>query len=180
MLHAIKTIKQQYKDIHPTYRIVGGPAVESDIAFQRKLQELIGELGVQDKVELPGPAPYSEIEKHHQWCNIAVNMTVKHSLDTTLLEAMACGKPVVTTNEIFGKILSSYNEMMLCAQNNSDEMAQKIAALARLDDAKLQKISHDMREIIVKDHSLDRLIDRLVESFSTLKDDWYNERFFKD
>jgi len=169
MIRAVKIIKERHPDLRPRYKIVGGPGIDQDIDYKKNLEALIEELDVAAEVQLTGQVEYPQIESHYQWCDIAVNMTVKHSLDKSVLEAMACGKPVITTNHNFDEALADFRELMLAAEGDSQDMAQKIVALSRLDPAELSRISRSMRKIIIEHHSLERLVNILIESFKKLQ-----------
>ena len=167
-IKAIKIIKEKHPELHPRYRIVGGPYAEEDFEYKRFLEALTEELELEDEVELAGEVSYEEIERHYNWCDIAVNMTVRLGLDKAVLEPMACGKPVITTNYNFENVLADFRELMLANENDSQDMAEKIVALSRLRPEEFSRIGAAMREIVINDHSLERLVDKFIESFKKL------------
>jgi glycosyltransferase involved in cell wall biosynthesis len=80
---------------------------------QYELKELIKKDGLEDKVFVMGEKPNSEIQKYYQVSDIFINPTYTEGFPRVLIEAMASGLPVVTTNaggtaDIVGKIQSEF------------------------------------------------------------------------
>lgn len=83
------------------------------------------------------------------------------SLDKAVLEAMACGCIVVSSAQAFKNILSPE---CVCANETMAETVQKILDMSEAEREALRK---ELREIVVKHHSLPRLIDLLVKEMSS-------------
>jgi len=167
-IEAINIIRKTHPDLQPRYRIVGAPYLEEDKQYLKRLEALVEQLGLGPVVEFTGTVPHTEMVSHYQWCDISTNMTINMGLDKTVLEAMACTKPVITTNRNCAEVLGDYCDLMLADENDSEDMARKIVAINRLDAGKRDRIGRRLRDIVIKDHSLDRLIDRFIESFREL------------
>jgi glycosyltransferase involved in cell wall biosynthesis len=82
---------------HPGLRllIVGGPSPEGD--WSARLAAQVRELGLEDTVRFLGPLPPAEVRWALAAADVFVLATRNEGWANVLLEAMACGLPVVTT-----------------------------------------------------------------------------------
>lgn len=72
--------------------IVGGGSLES------KLKKICEELNIGSKVWFTGRVPYEEVPKYHNMLSIFVSVSDSESFGVAVIEAMACGKPVIVSN----------------------------------------------------------------------------------
>lgn len=96
LLKALKTVKNEIKDVK---LIVGG-----DGELKTYYQEMANRLGIGDNVEFVGFIPDSKLVEYYNRCSVFVLPSYssdQEGFGIVLLEALACGKPVVTT-EIVG------------------------------------------------------------------------------
>ena len=82
---------------------------------------------------------------------------------TKVLEAMAMGKPVVTTSIGVRGINATHDEH-LCIADNSVEFAAHVEGLL-LDKAKRRRIGHQAREFVKKHHAWARVTDKIDTIF---------------
>ena len=61
------------------------------------LQALIDELGVGDRVQLTGPLPHADVARLIAAADVFALASVSEGLANVLVEALACGVPVVAT-----------------------------------------------------------------------------------
>lgn len=107
-----------------------------DHGEQVNLEKMIIKRGLEDSVLLFGPAS-SEVVKHFlSLCDVFAIPSLYEGLPTTLLEAMACGKPVVGSDiESIAEVVSDGVDGLLVSPGSPDELAQSVNRL--LSDAKL-------------------------------------------
>jgi L-malate glycosyltransferase len=74
-----------------------------DGSLERKIRQLISELGLQDFIHAPGRAPYDLLPDYFRSADAYVSAAVSDGTSISLLEAMACGLPVVVSNS-FGNL----------------------------------------------------------------------------
>lgn len=65
-----------------------------------RVRERIGELGLQDAVEVLGAVPYEHAHEVYQRAEVFVSPTYAEGFSNTILEAMASGLPVVSTDVV--------------------------------------------------------------------------------
>jgi len=150
--------------------IAGGVPITSQQMYYEKIVKLAQELHLGDKLKFVGQIPYTEVVAYYQVCDIFVNTSQTGSVDKAVLEAMACAKPVLTSNEAFHGILADYAALLLFATENPEELSNKIETLLQMDRAERAQIGANLRKIVEKEHSIDHLVDRLVEVFRTCRD----------
>jgi len=135
-------------------KIAGGPATKSDSVYFEKLRSMVRQKNLQNRVSFSGPIPYSQIQDFYAEGDIFVNLSETGSLDKAVLEAMASGITVITSNEAFKDILPAQYFL----ENKSPEgLAERVQELAGE-----QRPNEELRDIVVKNHSLPRLIKRII------------------
>ncbi len=65
---------------------------------KKNLEQLAQELGVADRVTLLGPVPQTELKTYYNAADVLVLASSREGWANVLLEAMACGTPVVASN----------------------------------------------------------------------------------
>ena len=91
-----------------------------------------------------------------------MNLSGTGSVDKAVLEAMACGKTVLTSNEAFVNILKNKGTELMVKPNSPDDLAERIAALASLDVKTRTSIEAKLREEVVQNHNLDHLVQKII------------------
>ena len=82
-------------------------------------------------------------------------MSTTGSLDKTVLEAMACGTPVITCNEAYKDVLE---DRFLYKPGDAKDLAEKMKVFITAGQA---VPPHYWRNIVAENHSLDKLIDKI-------------------
>jgi glycosyltransferase involved in cell wall biosynthesis len=93
VLAVLPEVTEKYKEV--LYVIVGGPTVEGDLGPELKKQ--VKELNLDGHVRFTGPLPYDKVRKWLNAADIFCLATSNEGWANVFFEAMACGKPVVTT-----------------------------------------------------------------------------------
>lgn len=137
VINAAPSIVSQYKDA--MFLIVGdGPE-------KNNLEKLTHELNIEKHVKFTGMVPHSEVKKYLNCASIFVSMHDTTNLVNPVLEAMTCGRCIVTldvggTSEV---IKNNWNGILLDV-NDVGELPNVIVRL--LNDKKLrEKLSKNAR-----------------------------------
>lgn len=99
LIDAIDSLRRQGRDV--TLHIIGVPVVEQDHFYKMRLHEQLARLGLDDFVSFCGGLSEGDILRAYQTASVCLNASQTGSIDRAMLEAMACGCPVVTSNEAF-------------------------------------------------------------------------------
>ena len=139
-------------------RVVGAPILESDKIYFEKLKNLIKEKKLDGIVEFVGPISNKYIAEFYQSGNLFINLSDTGSLDKAILEAMACGLKILTSNEAFKDILPEEN----FTKKEPKAVAEKIENLSKSPDMNKDKFI----DYVSANHGLDNLAERVVFFFS--------------
>lgn len=143
--------------------IVGAPGLDEHVSYLDNLKKMVVAMGLSDQITFAGALQHQEIPAQLQRADVFINLSGTGSLDKALLEAMACGCLVLTSNEAFKLLLPA--DLMI-EQNNPQVLAAKIKWLAGLSAAARNTLGHQLRQTVVTNHNLDQLVVKIVHQFS--------------
>jgi len=136
----IKSLEKKYgieyliKAFHETIKINPGKELRllivGDGSKKSEYQKLCADLHMTDKVSFTGRVNHNEIANYHHQIDIFVSLSVldSESFGVSLVEAMACGKPVVASNAAgFKEVLGSEKCGLLVPKNTYKEAALAIS-----------------------------------------------------
>ena len=134
----------------------------------QKLTEQVRSVGLEKQVIFLGRVDRKKLIQIYQNATIQVVPSIYEGLPTVLLEAMACGLPVVATN-IGGNrdIISSNVNGLLVPPRSPEEMAQMIIMLWN-DESLRKKIGDSARETILKKYTWDIIVNDFVNVYEGL------------
>jgi len=95
LVRAFAMVRQR----HPSARLI----LLGDGSLEHKIRQLINDLGLQDLIHAPGRVPYDLLPDYFRSADAYVSAAVSDGTSISLLEAMACGLPVVVSNS-FGNL----------------------------------------------------------------------------
>jgi glycosyltransferase involved in cell wall biosynthesis len=170
LIDAIKILSQD--NANTGLKIIGGPGTKDQKVYLEQLKKKVQDSGLSEVVEFVGEVTNKETVKYLQNADVFVNLSHTGSLDKAVLEAMACGLPVVTTNE---GLKSTLGEGLVYTSDDPKGLALKIKYILRMPykahdvsgiSYRTEKdrlaIGRVLRETIIEDHNLSRLISKLV------------------
>ena len=82
-------------------KIVGPQLTADDNAYRREIEELIIKLHLGSRVQVAGAMLQKDTADLYRTAALHVNVSGTGSMDKTVMEALACGCPVLTSNEAF-------------------------------------------------------------------------------
>jgi glycosyltransferase involved in cell wall biosynthesis len=134
----------------------------------QKLKEQVRSVGLEEKVIFLGRVDRKKLIQIYQNATIHVLPSIYEGLPTVLLEAMACGLPVVATN-IGGnrEIISSNINGLLVPPGSPEEMAKMVTMLWN-DESLRKRIGDSARETILKKFTWDIIVNDFVNVYECL------------
>jgi glycosyltransferase involved in cell wall biosynthesis len=154
------------------------------------LQKLAEELGIADRVELPGSVPFTEVPQHLFAADLFCFASVTETQGLVTLEAMAANLPVVAVAGSGTSDVITHEVEGLLTDNDAQALAQEIIRALQddglrqsLQDAALAKArTFDMKQqaqrltAVYEQAISDKKADRFVQVDThkpLLKDHWY-------
>lgn len=138
--------------------IVGAAITKDDEVYQEVLLSLVKERGLSDRVVFKGPSTQKMLPKLLWEHGLFLNTSDTGSLDKAVLEAMAAGLFVVTTNE---GLKSTLRETMY-SFSSREGLIERVKKVQSLDVEEVKKEIMVLKQIVAKEHTLKGLISRVV------------------
>src|SRR3989344_3596976 len=151
LLRALKILDSQNIDFSLT--VIGEPVFLKDFEYEKRLKVIVSELGLDDKVSFLGKVAHDKLPSYYQTHTVLINLGKTGSLDKTIVEAMASGTTVISSNEAAIKFLP---KELVVSGDNAEELADKIKKIVGND------FSAELREYVIKNHSLNNLVERIT------------------
>ena len=142
--------------------IIGGPGLKEHQSYFESLKQMVKKMNLEDVVSFLGAISNVETVGHYQDADVFVNLSGTGSVDKAVLEAMACGTLVLTSNEAFEKIVG---QEFMVLKNQPDGLSEKIKRLINMSEGEKQRIASKFRDEVVSNHNLNNLAKIIAEEF---------------
>lgn len=143
--------------------IIGDAILAEQRGYLEELKEKAARLGLLNRqVFFRGWVANKDLAPYYQSADLFINLSGTGSLDKVVLEAMACGCLVLTANEAFDQILPAD---FMVKRHEPGLLAQKIGWLKNLAPNEVSRYRQEFRAIVVKDHNLEQLAQKIVSQF---------------
>jgi glycosyltransferase involved in cell wall biosynthesis len=139
-----------------------GPVFETDQNYKAYLDSLVNQLNLQEFVSFHGailqeqlPNILSQYQSFLFFCDGALGRSV--------VEAMSCGLPVISSNPCVKEILPEYLRCdLMVPSNNPESQAERIHRLLSNENKYINEIRYSLRNIVVKNHDIESLMDKIL------------------
>jgi glycosyltransferase involved in cell wall biosynthesis len=168
IIAAISLLRHKHPELPLVFNIVGKPLLASDHLYETNLRQQVEQENLQNCVHFLGSRCMREIVPVYQQADCFVNMSATGSPDKAVLEAMSCGIPVIA-NPDFSRILGAELSRNWVVEWNVEQLCDRLFHLSSLTVVERQQLGERLREIVVRDHNLDKLCDRLVQEFQAVR-----------
>lgn len=149
--------------------IMGPTSVASDGTYLKSLSEKITQKGLNTVIIFRGPVANTGLPELLSRYDLFVNMGHTGSLDKAVPEAMAVGLPVLTCNEAFKDVLGPFKADLMYAKGDAEALGNKILRVAVSSGEERQELGMALRAIVVRDHSLQPFIKKIISGIELLK-----------
>ena len=134
---------------------------------KEELIELARKLGISRSVVFEGFVPYSGMPQYYERCDVFCFPTLGEPFGKAMIEAMACGKPVVATN-VGGsaEIIRDGVDGVLVPPANPKAIASAIDQMKNEDERR--KMGREARTVATRDFSWDTVCSKYHRLYSEL------------
>lgn len=146
---------------------VGETVTKDDNFYYQELNQLIKDLAMEQVVEFRGSVFQAEIKDYYCQANISVNLTPTGGIDKAVLESMAAGIPVLSSNQSFISYFDKYQEELLFKERDQQDLTDKINNLL-VEPERLLIIGRYLYTQVNQKSSLQKLIGQMVERINKL------------
>lgn len=150
LIGAAKVLRDQGVSFSVT--MIGEAVLARDKEYEKKLKLKIDNLNLQKYFNFIGKINNQKLVPFYQNHDIFVHLSKTGSLDKVLLEAMATGMAVLSSNESSGFLPPE----LIFKENDPSELADKIKKMRNSPH------THALREYVVTNHNLDNLIEKIA------------------
>ena len=148
--------------------LIGGAQPGAPIDYEASLRRQIDELNLSERAQLVGDQSREQVLAWYRRAAAAVNMSPPGLFDKAALESMACGVPTIVANPAFAPLLGKYKDLLLTeSPDDAAGLRQRLQAISQLSSAERAEIGAKLRENVVRQHSLPRLVERLMSVLET-------------
>jgi glycosyltransferase involved in cell wall biosynthesis len=147
---------------------VYGPTLPGDEGYAEELTKLIDTLDAGDCVALQGPVSQERLASLFNAHRACLNFA-DTAVDRSAVEAMACGVPVVSTNDSIAEFIpEDLHPTLLTNKENAESQAKTIHELLQKPQVETAALGQRMRALVVNEHSVDPLFDRILDEIEEL------------
>ncbi len=162
LINAFASLKIKHPDQPLKLMIIGeGSQMEH-------LKKLSKKLKLQNDITFTGRIAFSEVSHYFNMLDVLVNISDYESFGVSVIEAMACEKPVVATNTGgLKEIIENSNFGSLVEVGNVEQTAVEIEKYM-LDEELKQTVGKTAREKVVQKYNWDNNIKQMIDVYSHL------------
>lgn len=163
VIDAIARLKRTAPQLILQCELVGDPLSPDCWTYQQELADRIAQQGVPDRVRLLPGIPFHKAHEAMAQADLFINSADTDSVDKTVLEALSCGVPVITSNAAFVEIFPPALKVTgLVPKNDVDALARAIQTFCELPQYARADLARLGRKMVVDDHSLGSLADKIM------------------
>ena len=162
LIKAFQRVRRMLPDQPMRLRLIG------DGVERGRLEELVQKSGLSSYVDFAGYRPYAQIAEYHNSLDVYVNVSRAESFGVSVLEASACGRPVVAS-DVGGlrEVVQQGGTGYLVEPGNSEATAQAIYKLASNPELR-KKMGARGRAWVQKHYSLESSLEQMLSVYQQL------------
>jgi len=147
--------------------VIGGPSTAEDEDYLKRLHVLVQEKHLEQVIHFVGSVPNRDLSARLAHADVFVNMSRTGGLDKAVLEAMACGIPVVTSNESLTPVLGFDVAMLVFPSGDANTCASRIEGVYTLSSDSYKMLTARLHMTVEKEHNINMLIPRILSVYES-------------
>ena len=141
--------------------IIGDGTSPSELEYAGLLRHRVQKTLAPGRVSFTGRLEESEIFVHLASSDVFVNLSATGSLDKAIVEAMASGCPVISSNDAFRAIAHAQGFSECAIESTEMALCTALDRLAHMSPSERDALGTQQAAVARRDHSLDGLMERL-------------------
>lgn len=147
--------------------LAGAPPNPEQAWYLEELKELTRERQLERHVTFAGVVPYGEIVSLYRRGDVFVSAS-KSGVDKVVLEAMACGTPVVVSDPVFEPMLEGHMSELMYRPGDAQALARRLEALLAMPARERDAVGRELRDVVARSHAVGALMDKLLGTFEEI------------
>ncbi|MFN3692501.1 MAG: glycosyltransferase family 4 protein [Candidatus Paceibacteria bacterium] len=147
------------------FTIVGAATTETERQYEATLHEYCKNNGLESQVIWHGGVAQTELPALLAATDIFIHDGATNSLDKVLVEAVACGVPVISSNPSYRYIMGENEWPIFFPPRDSVSLATKITELANRSLFDKNEFTRATAAKVQQEHSLSNLIAKILDSY---------------
>jgi glycosyltransferase involved in cell wall biosynthesis len=156
LLKAMRLVQQKDKSIELWIAGTG--------ADEHKIRSMIKEMGLSN-VRMLGYIPQKDVVRLYNSCDAFISASPEEPFGITFVEAMACGKPIIATDNAGPKEIATKGTAFLAKPRSHQDLAGKILQASESD---LQKMGENARQHVMDNFTWNKTVDSLMRIYRKL------------
>jgi glycosyltransferase involved in cell wall biosynthesis len=140
--------------------LYGTTGSSSEAAYKRQLEELVSRDGYREFAAVEGPRPRTELPPVYAEADVVASDFI--SPDKIVLEACASCRPVLASHASFDTLFAGIEPPLRFDRGSPESFADRVEALASLSDDERHRIGRELRERVVRQHSVETWADAIL------------------
>ena len=143
-------------------QIIGAPGLSEQQTYYESLIKYTADNNLSENIKFLGPLAPDKVLTYYQNCDLFINLSETGSVDKAVLEAMACEKLVLTSNESFKNIIPV---KLFLTDKIPENIADKILELYHMPETEKIELQKILRQEVVENHNLEKLAKKIIKLY---------------
>lgn len=166
LVDVIEKLRKRSSDIPFRLILIGSPINRHDKDYMQEIRDKIHTAGLEGCIVFAGHVKHGNLPEYYKNAFLHLNLSQTGSMDKTVMESLASGCTVLTSNEAFFDLLADKNEMLIRSQD-AEVIADRIVELFK-SQAVLDRES--LRQLVVGKHDFRSYVANIVKTITRLSD----------
>jgi colanic acid/amylovoran biosynthesis glycosyltransferase len=140
-----------------------------DGELRQKIEQRIGVLGLSSHVTITGWINEEQVRQYLQASRGLVLPSFGEGLPVVIMEALAMGRPVISTNiAAISELVRSNETGWLISPGNGDELNRALKSITESDSGELDRMGSQGRSLVMERHSVKGEVAKLIKLFRSI------------
>ena len=164
LIDVMECLRQKQPEMNFRLRLIGCALTDRDRKYEKNLKDFVAAKKLGCSVDFVGHVPIDSVPEYYRSAFLHLNVSETGSMDKAILEALACGCQVLTSNEAFRSVLRDHPEFVVF-RDTPEAIAEQILRLYR---AKSGVDQQALRRLVVGRHDLPTYVQKVLAELSEL------------